>query len=103
MGSAFFVPFTSHSKCWKLNEKDLLNGSSNEILDKIVACKSSSNNMINGDQFHEEIMQQMVSEALADGSVKLLGGASLEDVLGSLDAGRVRFVAVNDPSELDIK
>ena len=61
----------------------LLNGSSNEILDKIVACNSSSNKMINGDQFHEETMQHMVSEALAEGRVKMLGGASLEDVLGS--------------------
>ena len=81
----------------------LPNGSSNEILDKIVACKSSPNKMINGDQFHEETMQQMLSEALAAGRVKMLGGASLQDVLGSLAAGRVRFVAVNDPAELDIK
>lgn len=81
----------------------LPNGSSNEILDKILANKSSSNKMINGDQFHEEIMQQMVSEALSAGRVKMLGGASLENVLDSLAAGRVSFVAVNDPSELGIQ
>jgi hypothetical protein len=81
----------------------LQSGSTNEILDKIVSQKSSSNKMVNGDQFHEETMQQMLSEAFAAGRVKMLGGASLEDVLGSLAAGRVRFVAVNDPAELGIE
>lgn len=81
----------------------LRDGFSNEILDKIVACKSSPNKMINGDQFHQETMQQMYSEALSAGRVKLLGGASLEDALNSLAAGRVQFVAVKNPAELGIK
>jgi len=81
----------------------LRDGFSNEILDKIVACKSSSNKMINGDQFHQETMEQIYSEALSAGRVKMLGGTSLENVLNSLAAGRVQFVAVKNPAELGIK
>jgi hypothetical protein len=80
----------------------LQSGSSNEILDKIVAYKSSSDEMINADQLHEEIMEQLCSEALAAGNVKLLGETSLQDYLDSLAAGRVRFVAVSSLAGLDI-
>ena len=58
--------------------------------------------MINADQLHEEIMEQLCSEALAAGNVKLLGETSLQDYLDSLAAGRVRFVAVSSLAGLDI-
>ena len=48
-------------------------------------------------------MEQLCSEALAAGNVKLLGETSLQDYLDSLAAGRVRFVAVSSLAGLDIK